>query len=43
MWKKNLANEIVGFNYYFLSPFFNELIIKCVVGFGGFVKNSKDP
>jgi len=43
MKKKKLANEIVGFNYYFSLPFFNELIIKCVVGFGGFVKNSEDP
>jgi hypothetical protein len=45
MWKKrswpmkllNLMVELFSFN------FFNELTIKCVVGFGGFVKISKDP
>jgi hypothetical protein len=28
---------------FFLLTFFNDLIIKCVVGFGGTMKNSKDP
>jgi hypothetical protein len=27
----------------FMLTFFNELIVKYVVGFGGFVKISKDP
>jgi hypothetical protein len=42
---KELANEIVGFNGLIFFPlfFFNELTIKCVVRFGGFVKISKDP
>ncbi len=45
MKKKELANEIVGFNGLIVFPLtlFNELTIKCVVGFGGFVKISKDP
>jgi hypothetical protein len=36
-----LANEMVRFS----GPltFCNELAIKCVVGFGGFIKISKDP
>jgi len=44
MWKKNeLANEIVGFSGLIIFPFFNELTIKCVVGFGELVKILKDP
>jgi hypothetical protein len=45
MWKINeLTNEIVGFNalIIFFLTFFNELIIKCVVRFGGCLKILKD-
>jgi hypothetical protein len=44
MWKeKELANEITKFKSNCLPlTFFNELTIKCVIGFGGFVKISKD-
>jgi hypothetical protein len=42
--KNELVNEIVRFNGLFFSiNFFNELTIKCVIRFGGFVKISKDP
>ncbi len=42
--KMELANEIVGFNGLIFSlTFFNELNIKCVVRFGGFVKMLEDP
>jgi hypothetical protein len=46
MWKKNdLANEIVRFNslVFFVLFFLNELTIKCVVRFGGFMKILEDP
>jgi hypothetical protein len=45
MWKKNeFANEITRFSgLCFPLTFSNELTIKCVVRFGGFVKISKDP
>jgi hypothetical protein len=42
--KKELTNEIIGFSGLIVSLIlFNELIIKCVIGFGEFVKISKDP
>jgi len=41
--KKKLTNETIGFNGLNPFSFFNELIIKCVIGFGEFVKISKDP
>jgi hypothetical protein len=45
MWKQyELGNEIARFNglIFFPLTFFNELTIKCVIEFGGFVKISKD-
>ncbi len=44
MKKIELASEFVRFNKKINSlDFFNELTIKCVVGFGGFVKILEDP
>jgi hypothetical protein len=45
MRKNELANEIARFSsvIIFLFKNFNELTIKCVVTFGGFMKFSKDP
>jgi len=39
-WPLKLLDLMV---YFFPLTFFNELTIKCVGGFGGFVKMSKDP
>ncbi len=40
MEKNELVNEIVGFSglIIILKTFFNELTIKCVIRFGGFVE-----